>query len=437
MENTDEPHSNELDLKEETFCPNSQQQSDDDIVVIEKIETLELEDKNETSSGQGEEEEEEGGGEGKKKGRGGTVGYFYPLRPEEPDCVFYVRTASCGFGSNCKFNHPLPHPKHSKNPKVLKTSLSGDSDESQQVVEEKEEMPKKVGQLECKYYLRSGGCKFGKACRYRHPREKSVVGPPAEFNFLGLPIRPGERECPFYMRTGSCKFASNCRFNHPDPTAGGADSGDNGTSSGPLYSSIDSQPAVASWSLPRPSADTVPYSETSRSYVPVMMAPQGAHSGHEWNGYQAPLSPLYPLEGTLRPAVASSMNGSIKPTNVYLPHLQQMPVDEFPERPGQQECQYYVKTGDCKFKSSCRYHHPKARVSKSPNLSPLGLPLRPDQLVCSHFSRYGICKYGAACKYDHSPNHGSSGSPVVPTAAPPQYIMPSATSGGAEASGWD
>lgn len=50
-----------------------------------------------------------------------------------------------------------------------------------------------------------------------------------------------------------------------------------------------------------------------------------------------------------------------------------------PERPDQPECHYYMKTGECKFGQSCRYHHPpdmgasKANV----NLSPVGLPLRP------------------------------------------------------------
>lgn len=51
----------------------------------------------------------------------------------------------------------------------------------------------------------------------------------------------------------------------------------------------------------------------------------------------------------------------------------------FPERPGERDCQYYLKTGDCKFGLSCRFHHPPDRVVPRANglLSPLGLPLRP------------------------------------------------------------
>lgn len=31
---------------------------------------------------------------------------LFPVRPNEPDCTFYVKTGNCRFGMNCKFNHP-------------------------------------------------------------------------------------------------------------------------------------------------------------------------------------------------------------------------------------------------------------------------------------------------------------------------------------------
>lgn len=51
----------------------------------------------------------------------------------------------------------------------------------------------------------------------------------------------------------------------------------------------------------------------------------------------------------------------------------------FPERPGQPECQFYMKTGDCKFGAVCKFHHPRERVIPAPDcvLSSIGLPLRP------------------------------------------------------------
>ena len=30
----------------------------------------------------------------------------YPERPDEPDCIYYLRTGFCGYGARCRFNHP-------------------------------------------------------------------------------------------------------------------------------------------------------------------------------------------------------------------------------------------------------------------------------------------------------------------------------------------
>lgn len=65
----------------------------------------------------------------------------------------------------------------------------------------------------------------------------------------------------------------------------------------------------------------------------------------------------------------------------------------FPERPGQPECQFYMKTGDCKFGSVCRFHHPRERLIPPPDcmLSPIGLPLRPVS-----YSPFGLILFGAS-----------------------------------------
>ncbi|KAF2293230.1 hypothetical protein GH714_040580 [Hevea brasiliensis] len=261
-------------------------------------------------------------------------------------------------------------------------------------VKESEEPTESPGQTECKYYLRTGGCKYGKACRYNHSREKppmlpakTTVSPVYDFNFLGLPIRPGEKECPYYMRNGSCKYGANCRFNHPDPTTVGSDppSAFNNGGSAALQSS--SQSSVATWSSPRGLNENAPF-------VPIMFsATQGVTSQNpEWNG----------SERSIHLAPAYVISNPATDNNVYA-HQQHTLVDEFPERPGQPECNYYMKTGDCKFKSNCKYHHPKNQIPKSSPcaLSDKGLPLRPGQHVCSYYSRYGICKFGPACKFDH------------------------------------
>ena len=73
-----------------------------------------------------------------------------------------------------------------------------------------------------------------------------------------------------------------------------------------------------------------------------------------------------------------TLNKLLKKSDVSQ-HYEQTQVEEFPERPGRPECDYFMKTGDCKYKASCRYNHPKNRVSGLPGctLSDKGLPLRP------------------------------------------------------------
>lgn len=81
--------------------------------------------------------------------------------------------------------------------------------------------------------------------------------------------------------------------------------------------------------------------------------------------------------------MSSSSHGFAEPYAPVLtsagPSSNNQTMRAFPERPGQPECQYYMKTGDCKFGSSCKYHHPPDWVVSRTNcvLSHIGLPLRP------------------------------------------------------------
>ncbi|CAN1294201.1 Zinc finger CCCH domain-containing protein 43 [Linum perenne] len=201
------------------------------------------------------------------------------------------------------------------------------------------------------------------------------------------------------MRNGSCKYGSNCRFNHPDPTVVGKNEapspiGNGGSPS--LHASSHSK--IPPWSPPppRPALNETP------PFVPIMFPPnQGTNSRNlEWNGYQAP---VYQPGRVMPPPPAYVITNPVSETNIHTRQQQPMAADEYPERPGQPDCSYFLKTGGCKYRSNCKFNHPKVRITKSPScvLSDKGLPLRPDQNVCAYYSRYGICKFGPACKFDH------------------------------------
>lgn len=81
----------------------------------------------------------------------------------------------------------------------------------------------------------------------------------------------------------------------------------------------------------------------------------------------------------MHPPSPYAVNNPAMEMNAYMHRHKHTPVEEFPERPGEPECSFFLKTGDCKFKSHCKFHHPKNRITKLPpcNLSDKGLPLRP------------------------------------------------------------
>ncbi|XP_058195907.1 zinc finger CCCH domain-containing protein 67 isoform X2 [Rhododendron vialii] len=376
-------------------------------------------DDNDDDDGKSEIEKEDGGNGLVEGETGGPMGWrkegryrrsLYPVRPDVEDCSHYVRTGACKFGPNCKFNHPFRRKNQFAKEKV----------------KEREESPERPGQVECKYHLSPGGCKYGKACRYKHSIRKTPAVPIVEFNFLNLPIRPGERECPFYMRNGSCKYGVNCRFNHPDPTAvGGGDtlSGHGPGGAVPLHGA--SQSTMSPWSSPRALSETGPFAPVVFPPTQGIPSPYPERNGHQWLGndhvYPAPSERRLPTP----PAFSLNTPAEI---NFYAPHKQPMLIDEFPERPGQPECSYFLKTGNCKYKSGCKFHHPKNRLPKtaapySPALSDNGLPQRPGQNICSHYNRYGICKFGPACKFDHPVNYGHL------AASSPGFVAPAMPSG--------
>lgn len=108
--------------------------------IVEKLQFCAVEEKKciggvgafETEENRGEKSEVEGGVGGEKEGLTGkadvekvwetskkadaaskddegenrSMGISYPQRPGQLDCAYYLRTGICGYGANCKFNHP-------------------------------------------------------------------------------------------------------------------------------------------------------------------------------------------------------------------------------------------------------------------------------------------------------------------------------------------
>ncbi|KAH6813976.1 Zinc finger C-x8-C-x5-C-x3-H type family protein [Perilla frutescens var. frutescens] len=318
----------------------------------------------------------------------------YPERPGLPDCAYYMRTGSCGYGAKCRYNHPRD-----------RSSSLGMG-----------EYPERVGEPPCQYYLRTGTCKFGLSCKFNHPKTAGGSLTNAPLNIYGYPLRQGEKECSYYLKTGQCKFGVTCKFDHPQP-----DGTSVSASARPFYPTAQSLSSpspeqydntTTSYRVARP--PLLPGSYVAGAYGPMLLP--GVVSIPNWNPYSGPVSPA-PSPGA-QPSVGAtsvyglSQLGSSPPT--FAGAYSQLPSSagpsgsitqeqKFPERPGQPDCKYYMRTGDCKYGSSCRYNHPPDWVVSKTNcvLSPLGLPLRPGMQACSFYMQKGQCKFGRTCKFDH------------------------------------
>lgn len=301
----------------------------------------------------------------------GTAMASYPDRPGEPDCIFYLRTGMCGYGSSCRFNHPT----HIGQP----NQYGG-------------ELPERVGEPDCVYFLKTGTCKYGSSCKYNHPRDRRGAGP-VVLNMVGLPMRQEEKACPHYIRTGSCKFGVACKFHHPQPSLDGSNNTQQLAYSSPPPPLING--GVSAWSLPRATYVSDPLLQNhSQTYLPIVLPhSQGIGPTQGWSTY---------MQGSLSPVTSGSMYGG-PGTIEQAAAAYSFTSSNLPERPGEPECRYFMHTGNCKYGSNCKYHHPKEKFAQmaATSLGPLGLPLRPGQAVCSYYSLYGICKFGPTCKYDH------------------------------------
>ncbi|XP_021906885.1 zinc finger CCCH domain-containing protein 32 isoform X2 [Carica papaya] len=326
-------------------------------------------------------------------------GEAYPERPGVPDCAYYMRTGFCGYGARCRYNHP-------RNRAAVEAAVRATG-----------EYPERIGEPPCQFYLKTGTCKFGASCKFHHPKNAGGSMSNVPLNIYGYPLRPGEKECSYYLKTGQCKFGITCKFHHPQPA------GTSMPASAPQFYPPVQSPSVpmpeqyggASTSLRVARPPLLPGSYVQGAYGPMLVSP-GVFSIQGWSPYSAPVSPV-PSPGAQPTVGATSLYGvtqlssstpSLGGAYPSLPSSagplgNSQREQTFPERPGEPECQYYLRTGDCKFGSSCRYHHPRDRIPPRTNcaLSPIGLPLRPGVQACTFYLQNGHCKFGSTCKFDH------------------------------------
>nr|XP_018677932.1 PREDICTED: zinc finger CCCH domain-containing protein 65 isoform X7 [Musa acuminata subsp. malaccensis] len=72
------------------------------------------------------------------------------------------------------------------------------------------------------------------------------------------------------------------------------------------------------------------------------------------------------------------------------------------EKGGQIECKFYTMPGGCKYGKSCKYVHSQKKMEGNPSkLNFLGLPIRLGAKECPYYMRTGNCKFSTNCRYHH------------------------------------
>ncbi|KAG6410590.1 hypothetical protein SASPL_128652 [Salvia splendens] len=367
-------------------------------------------------------------------------------RGGQTECKYYLTPAGCKYGKDCKYSHGSDRSSTSQTPEFNFLGL-----------------PIRIGEKECPYYMRTGSCKYGLNCRFHHPEPVTVGGDSSSGYGNG-----GSFPSQFVSSSSPTSWSSPRAFNEnspfvpvmfpPSPGAPTSKQDWNGyqflsrrpvswivevmygillllfgellletfevdmhTLAGLLLYLLLCHNALANeWLHLAPKKGQVAvFSKVeivkNKSLVYVVCY-------NFWLAFKVTMLCLicfhfildlfeaatYSASEGLPTPPAFALNNLPAEINFPMRHQPDILVEEYPERPGEPECSFFVKTGDCKFRSNCKFHHPKSRVFKGkPNtytLSDKGLPLRPDQPICTHYHRYGICKYGPACKYDHPSN---------------------------------
>jgi len=154
-----------------------------------------------------------------------------PIRENMATCTHFANFGECKFeatyGTPCNFNHPEAYigtgaPAILGEPKMYIGSGPGAANVNSLGY------PVRPGQMACTFFSKTGVCRYGATCKWDHPEEFTYLAavhgskiqlqefPITGYNSAGYPVRTGSAPCSFFMRTGTCKFGNACKWDHPE-----------------------------------------------------------------------------------------------------------------------------------------------------------------------------------------------------------------------------
>ena len=312
-------------------------------------------------------------------------------------CKFYARNGHCHFGERCHNSHdaemmPADDEAERKNGVIVSASSHAAN----------------TPVAACKFYVKTGTCRFGDKCHYLHASEaspaadttqmktKKTKSPPRQLT--RAPVVP----CKFYVRSGHCRFGDQCLYLHDDEGMQGDDTAEIGDDENNYPQEMNT---VKNSHSPQGASGSV-----CKFFARTGHCRFGEHCRN-----------LHVAE--LRPVAATANEND---------ELDYLPPDD-----GLIACRFYLRTGHCRFGEHCRYSHDaevmladddiemRIEISNSPSsrsrttsssarkqVDPK--PTSNLQKQGSHavktcrFFRTGKCMQGDSCKFRHLSNASTS-----------------------------
>jgi len=311
--------------------------------------------------------------------------------------------------------------------------------------------------------MRMGQCKFGATCKYNHPEGNATVaasdvapmdaGPGGAFgwgeaeasngwakgggkgggwadgggkggkgggkgqykaaenlNTAGYALNDLQPNCAFFMKTGACKFGATCRFNHPEGVA----------------TMLAEEARVANVGGPTGPAEgfnTAGYPMHSDQMDCTFYMKTGTCKFSSTCRFNHPegIATVDASDAAAMAAMGDGPSGCKGGGKGKGGGSGGMNSAGYTLNPEQQDCPFFMKTGTCKFATTCRFNHPEgvATVLASESeanvampgskgsgkgfgeLNSAGYPLNPGQEDCSFFMRSGACRYAGTCRFNH------------------------------------
>ncbi|XP_044356392.1 zinc finger CCCH domain-containing protein 8-like [Triticum aestivum] len=195
----------------------------------------------------------------------------------------------------------------------------------------------------------------------------SSYGPLCKQEHVDYSERPGRPECPFLMRFGDCKFASACKYHH----------------------SKDKYPTRYHPEVPSLGGEQTEYPEIpGEPDCPFYMKNRFCKFGAQCR-FNHPKDLTHTMQSPTNVKKSVATDEHHQSTRIAVED--NVPQQEqYPERPGQPNCRYYLQFGKCKFMSACIFHHPRD-----------GLPVAWKPSECPFYMKTGKCQFGSACEFHH------------------------------------